>query len=40
MKYTTKCETKNDGKMVVHVYGGLAFDMADPSKLALNIDTY
>jgi hypothetical protein len=40
MKYTTKHETKTGGKMAVHVYGGLAFDTADPSKLALNVDTY
>jgi hypothetical protein len=40
MKYTTNHETKTDSKMVIHVYCKLAFDTADPSNLALNIDTY
>jgi hypothetical protein len=40
MKYSTTRETKDNGKTVVHVYGALAFDSADASKLALNVDKY
>jgi hypothetical protein len=40
MKYTTKREIGADDKSVVHVYGALSFDAADPSKLALNVDSY
>jgi hypothetical protein len=40
MKYTNKREIRVDNKSIVHVYGALAFDTDDSSKLALNIDKY
>jgi hypothetical protein len=40
MKYTTTRDTTNVNKAVVRVYGGLAFDSTDATKLALNVDRY
>jgi superfamily II DNA helicase RecQ len=40
MKYNTKREIAADNKSIVHVYGALAFDADDSSKLALNVDKY